>query len=207
ETQLERLGGASRYDTALAVIKDAFRSDDDVAEDVDAVFLASGANYPDALAAGPAAAWRGGPVIMLDPRKPVLPDEVRAFIAELSPNEIYITGSTRALPASIDADIEGLAEFTDRLSGSSRFETSLLINQAAFQFETEEAVVATGLGFADALSGGPFAAQMGAPLYLAQRACIDLAALQDMSDLNVQRIRFLGSSRALSDDVYNFMVC
>ena len=56
--QLTRLGGATRYETAFAVVNDAFRGDDDIPELSEAVFLASGANYPDALAAGPAAAPR-----------------------------------------------------------------------------------------------------------------------------------------------------
>lgn len=207
-TQVTRLGGASRYDTGFAVVSDAFRDDDATPEQTEAIFLASGANYPDALAAGPAAAWSGGPVILLDPAQPRLPTEVRELITNLDPNYLYIVGGTGSLPAALDADIVGLAnEDEERLSGAGRYETSLLINQAAFLFETEEAVLATGQGFADALSGGPFAAQLGAPLYLAPSTCIPLAVLEDMSALNVQRIHLLGGLGALSARVEGLAVC
>ncbi|MER3389465.1 MAG: cell wall-binding repeat-containing protein [Microcella sp.] len=207
-TQVSRLGGANRYDTGFAVVGDAFRGDDAIPEQTEAIFLASGANYPDALAAGPAASWSGGPVILLDPSQPRLPRQVREMIESLAPDYLYVVGGTGALPASIDADIDGLARIDEkRLSGANRYETSLLVNQAAFLFETEEAVLATGLGFADALSGGPFAAQLGAPLYLAPQTCIPLPALADMSALNVQRIHLLGGVGALSARVAALEIC
>jgi putative cell wall-binding protein len=208
ETQVTRLGGATRYETAFAVANDAFRGDDDVPERPEAVFLASGANYPDALAAGPAAAWLGGPVILIDPSQRQLSAQVRELIVRLDPDYVYIVGGSGALPAWVDSDVAGLAALEERrLSGSNRYETALLVNQAAFLFETEEAVLANGQGFADALSGGPFAAQLGAPLYLAPTSCIPLPVLQDMSDLSVQRINLLGGLGALNANVENLAIC
>src|SRR5690606_36475270 len=55
-----RLRGTSRYDTSRAIAVDAFTSGATTA------FIATGRDYPDALAASPAAAHFDGPVILVD---------------------------------------------------------------------------------------------------------------------------------------------
>lgn len=58
----DRLAGANRYATSLAVAEAARAQGLDAA----AVWLATGHAFPDALAAGPAAARAGAPVVLLD---------------------------------------------------------------------------------------------------------------------------------------------
>jgi hypothetical protein len=58
---LVSLAGGDRYATAVAVSAWRFRSK------VPAVYIATGANFPDALAGGPAAARAGGPVLLVPP--------------------------------------------------------------------------------------------------------------------------------------------
>lgn len=60
--QVTRLAGATRYGTSVAV------ADEGVALGLDApaVWLATGTAYPDALAAGPAAARAGAPLLLVD---------------------------------------------------------------------------------------------------------------------------------------------
>jgi putative cell wall-binding protein len=57
-----RLAGASRYETSVAVAAAAVRAGLDDGE----VWVATGRNYPDALAAGPAAAASGSPLVLVD---------------------------------------------------------------------------------------------------------------------------------------------
>jgi putative cell wall-binding protein len=59
---VERLAGATRYDTSAAVADAGVAAGLDGAE----VWIATGRNFPDALAAGPAAARRGGPLLLVD---------------------------------------------------------------------------------------------------------------------------------------------
>lgn len=59
---LERLAGRNRYETSLAVAMEAIAA----GLDADEIWLATGRNFPDALAAGPAAALAGAPLLLLD---------------------------------------------------------------------------------------------------------------------------------------------
>ena len=65
-----RYAGADRYGTALAVA--------DALGDPSTVLLATGTNFPDALAAGPAAAHVGGVVLLTDGT--VLPPPVATYL-------------------------------------------------------------------------------------------------------------------------------
>ncbi len=57
--EMQRLSGADRYATAAAVSAASF------SPGVPVAYVATGANFPDALAAGAAAAERGGPVLLV----------------------------------------------------------------------------------------------------------------------------------------------
>ncbi|WP_370326954.1 cell wall-binding repeat-containing protein [Euzebya sp.] len=61
-----RLAGATRYETSVAIADAAVDRGLDAAE----VWVATGLDYPDALAAGPAAAASGSPLVLVDGRTP-----------------------------------------------------------------------------------------------------------------------------------------
>ena len=60
--RVERLGGATRYETSIAVAE----AGRDAGLTTNAVWVATGRNFPDALAAGPAAAASGSPLVLID---------------------------------------------------------------------------------------------------------------------------------------------
>ncbi len=62
DATVERLSGATRYATSVAVAAAARAA----GLDGDAVWVATGRNFPDALAAGPAAARSGSPLVLVD---------------------------------------------------------------------------------------------------------------------------------------------
>ncbi|MDO9590368.1 MAG: cell wall-binding repeat-containing protein, partial [Microcella sp.] len=91
-----------------------------------------------------------------------------------------------------------------RLAGTSRFDTARVINDFAFaSTETypDFAFIANGLGFADALTGGPLASRFGAPMFLSTQRCLDVDVFIDLLDLLVVEAYALGSPIALSDRV------
>jgi putative cell wall-binding protein len=57
-----RLAGATRYETSVAVADEA----QDAGLTSGVVWVATGRNFPDALAAGPAAALAGSPLVLID---------------------------------------------------------------------------------------------------------------------------------------------
>jgi putative cell wall-binding protein len=62
-------------------------------------------------------------------------------------------------------------------------------------------VLATGEGFADALAGGPVAAELGGPVLLTGSDHMPSSVLDELVRLAPQRILLLGGTAAITDDV------
>ncbi|GAA1424296.1 cell wall-binding repeat-containing protein [Agrococcus citreus] len=196
----ERIAGADRYETAIAVSQRSFPIGAPV------VYLASGENFPDGLAAGPAAAHEGGPVLLTPrgtPSQAVL-DEIR----RLAPGEVVIVGGEPSVSAEVEAAVRALSATRTvvRLGGSDRFETSRLIAEHAFR-ETGagSAFIATGLKFPDALAAGPAAALRDGPVLLVDggAAAPDAATLTTMQGLGVGWAGVVGDASSVSTGVHS----
>jgi putative cell wall-binding protein len=59
--------------------------------------VATGRNFPDALAAGPAAARNAAPVLLVDGEDPGGSPASSAWLAETSPTNLVLVGGTAAI--------------------------------------------------------------------------------------------------------------
>ncbi|MGM1030676.1 MAG: cell wall-binding repeat-containing protein [Actinomycetota bacterium] len=191
-----RVAGADRYETAVAVSRRTFPSGAAV------VYLARGEDYPDGLAAGPAAAHRGGPVL-LTPQASALP-AVLAEITRLAPTQVVIVGGTPSVSAAVESSVRALAPGRDmvRLGGVDRFETSRLVAEHAFP-SAASALVATGLNFPDALAAVPVAARRDGPVLLVngKSGSLDAATAATLRRLGVGWVGVAGDTRSVSAGV------
>jgi putative cell wall-binding protein len=89
---VQRRAGADRYETAVAVSKASFGS-------ADRVFIATGANFPDGLAGGPAGAQLRAPLLLVRPD--ALPTAVRNELLRLDPARVTILGGPNAVSESV----------------------------------------------------------------------------------------------------------
>lgn len=161
-----RLAGSSRYATAVAVARYLGAG----AASPDALFLATGLDFPDALSAGAAAGsyWLGGAAapggaVLLT--STTMPPEVAAYLAEARAANPAVRVSAVGGSAAAVAAKALPAGSVQRLVGSDRYTTAAYVAEA--HFGAQSAVgIATGTGFADALSGGVLAARLNAPLLL-----------------------------------------
>lgn len=197
ETVVERIAGSNRYTTATTISAQAYPDGADV------VFIANGQNYPDALSAGPAAAFSGGPLLLVSPT--AVPTEVFQEIERLDPSHIVVVGGTPSVSAAAYAELEGLPGTIERIAGDDRYETSRKIAQSVFgESGAETAYISTGLNFPDALTGGAAAGAHDAPVILVNGSAAELntptASL--LEDLGVSTIKVLGSSASVSDGLF-----
>src|SRR5450755_713016 len=151
ETELTGLGyvvtrysGANRFATAVTVA--------DALGDPGVVLLATGTNFPDALAAGVAAVKAGGVVLLTNGS--TLPAETSAYLSA-HPGAVYAIGGPAAA-----ADPSATA-----IVGADRFDTSIDVATKFFSAPTGVGI-ATGLSFPDALSAGALLGHVTAPLLL-----------------------------------------
>jgi putative cell wall-binding protein len=147
-----RIWGADRYETALAVAGD-FSADD-------CFILATGENFPDALAAGPLAEEWSCPILLN--RGSSLLANVKAYIDGYGAEAVYIVGGESAVPASVETEILSMGINVERFAGDNRFETAAAIAAVLADDDNDHSVVlVNGNSFADALAAGPFASLPG----------------------------------------------
>lgn len=89
---------------------------------------------------------------------------------------------------------------TERLAGRGREHTAAAVARAGFPDGADEAVVAAGTDFPDALSGGPLAAVLDAPLLLANPNGVADVTLSALDNLGVARVTVLGGEAAVPPD-------
>ena len=183
----DRIGGSDRYDVAVAISKQNFPNP------VSTVYVATGANYPDALSAAPAAAKAGAPLLLV-PSGASLPESVRAEIARLRPTEIIVVGGPASVSDEVFTALSQLTITVSRVTGIDRYEVSRDLAADAFATGAAVAYVATGAKFPDALSASAAAGSIGAPVILVDGISptldTDTAAL--IAQLGVTEIRIAG---------------
>jgi hypothetical protein len=142
-TETDRISGPDRYATAVAISSE-------YPAGVGVVYVASGANFPDALSAAPAASLQGGPLLLAP--QAALPDLVRNEIVRLRPALIVVVGGPMSVSSRVYDQLAMIAPIR-RDAGLDRYETSRIIVRNAFRAGADTAIVATGANFPDALSG------------------------------------------------------
>ncbi|HEX5589383.1 MAG TPA: M14 family zinc carboxypeptidase [Candidatus Limnocylindrales bacterium] len=157
-TLVWRVAGPDRYGTAAALSTGSF-----AAGDADVVFVASGAGFPDALAAAAAAAAVDAPVLLTAPA--FLPAATAAELDRLNPGRIVIVGGPSAVSAAVADAVRRYAPTVERLAGPDRYGTAAAIADR-FLPDATAVIIATAGTFADALAAAPLARALGSPLLL-----------------------------------------
>lgn len=186
----DRLAGANRYATAVEVSESAFPWGS-----VPVVYVASGQDFPDALAAAPVAGLEGGP-ILLTPRD-VLPPDVAGEIARLQPGRIVIVGGEASIGAGVARRLGDLTDgAVERRAGPTRYETAVEIARSRFT-SAEVVYLASGSAFPDALAAAPLAGKGAGPVLLTPRDSLPGVVEDELRRLNPATIVVLGGEGAV----------
>jgi len=173
-----RISGSDRYSTAVAASAAAFSPATTTA------YVATGLNFPDALAGGPAAIKNNGPMLLVQPT--AIPGSVRAELTRLGLSNIVILGGTTAVSSAVETDLGSYAGTVTRISGSNRHATAAAVSAATFPSGAGTIFVATGENFPDALAGGPAAAAGNGPMLLVNKHSVPQATANELSRLTGQ---------------------
>ncbi|NYF09841.1 YVTN family beta-propeller protein [Leifsonia sp. AK011] len=196
---VSRIAGTNRYDTARQLVQSAQFTQ------VDQVYIATGNNFPDALAAGAAAASGGDPVILVNGTASSLDSATLSLIQSTGAPKAVILGQTNAVSSGIEDQL-GQSYEVERLAGTTRYETAVLVNQYAFG-GASTALLATGANFPDALAGTPLANATSAPLYVVRTDCVPAGVLSEFDRLGTSRVILLGGTPTLSVEVEDLTPC
>ena len=178
-----RLFGDSRYDTNIAILKEAGVSGD-------SIIVATGKTFADSLSASAAKL----PILLVKPNAS-LNDAQKEILAGMK--NIYIVGGEGAVSIAYADELAVYGEVT-RVFGSSRYDTSVEIAKT-FCKDVTKAVVASGKNFPDGLCGGPLAAALNAPLVLTKDGGA-AAAAGYVAEKGIASGFVLGGDGALTDE-------
>lgn len=201
EVEIDRFFGSNRYETALDIARQGF-------ETASIAFIATGENFPDALAASAAAGHLGGPVLLVPRRLTQLDEATVAELTRLGVTTVVIAGGPAAVSEELEASLASVPGVTtvERRSGRDRFATAASLNEYAFT-ESDVGYVASGMNFPDALGAAAAAGAFNAPLHLSNGVCTHTPSLQHLVDARVGTVRFIGSTAVLRSTVAEFLTC
>lgn len=206
---VERLAGATRYETAADVAR-AIDARGDIGATpggMRSVFLAAGDTFADALAAGAPAALGPNrmPILLTQPDS--LPQATVAALDELPVEQVLIAGGTEAVSADVQARLEARGLNVVRFEGATRTETAAALADFAVDIlpaTPANVHLARSDAFPDGLTAGPLAASANGPLLLADGPDQLGGAAADWLRArcpDVQVVRAVGGSAAVSTAV------
>ncbi|MEE8601396.1 cell wall-binding repeat-containing protein [Euzebya tangerina] len=188
---VERMGGATRIATAEQIAEQTFP------DGTETVIITSGADFPDAVVAGPLAAGTPAPILLSNPDG--LLDSTLATIARLEATDAIVVGGPAVLDLAVEEQLVAAGLDVVRVFGENRFETAAALTSVVPQ--AESVLLATGEAFPDALSGGPIGAARGAPLLLTGSQTLAEPARCEIARLRPDRVLILGGPSAVSEEV------
>ena len=198
-----RIGGENRYETsALIAAESARRRTTEPTETV--VYVATGTNFPDALAASAASYAQARPIV-LTPPDGLAPVAVAALEA-LRPDRVVVLGSTAAVSEGVEGQLAGPERTVVRLGGENRYDTALLVAEEAREtcgLTYRDLAIAIGTDFPDALAGGAMAGRLGTALVLTRPDVLSpqVASLIAYDPASFGTPRCLGSAVTLQPSV------
>ncbi len=166
---VERVQGPNRYDTAVAAARKVA-----AIAPPGKVIVVSGTAWPDAASASALAYAKSYPVLLMRPT--AVGDSATAFLAQYRPEMAIFVGGANTVSETIKAVVGKITgKPTTRVSGANRYDTAAAVARHSVTVEgfgATAAYLATGLNYADALTGGMLAGVRTQPLLLMQKdAC------------------------------------
>lgn len=183
---VERVAGADRFATSVEAAR--------MMPESGTAMVASGDDFPDALAAAAIAGARGWP-ILLTPGD-ALTDEVTAYVDEAGFKEVYAVGGSGVIGEGVITELSEGASVS-RVAGANRFETAEALSER-FVDDADVVGVASGTAFPDALAGGVHAAAHDGPLALVSDGRLFSPQRRQMRRLQPDRAMVYGGEAAVS---------
>ncbi|PKQ21083.1 MAG: hypothetical protein CVT66_01080 [Actinobacteria bacterium HGW-Actinobacteria-6] len=192
-----RLAGADRYETSVQISQEAFPNGSD------AVIIATGANWPDALCGSALAGAVDAPILLAAPGG--LSTAVKAEITRLGAVDAYILGNEKAVSVAIEQVLDDmLSGYVDRLAGRDRYWTAKAITNKVIELRPSAydgtALVTTGGNYADAMAAAPLSAALAWPILLENPLSHSVYAPADLSHAII-----LGGETAVSQTAENYL--
>ncbi len=195
-SRIPRLAGLNRYSTSCAISTKGW-------ETSNAVVIARGDLFPDALA-GAALAYKNSCPILLT-ESATLTAETEAEIKRLGATRAIILGGTGAISSTVEQKLSQLGLSVTRISGEDRYDTAAKIALEVGS-PSRTAIIATGENFADALAISSHSAENQKPILLVRKDVLPKKTEDTLSSLNISSVVIVGGTGAVSQTVQDALI-
>ena len=186
-----RVGGLNRYDTAARLSQDVPVGG--------RVFVASGDDYPDALAAA-ARAGDGRSAILLT-REDSVPSVTREALSRLDPRQIGVVGGREKISSEVMGELLAYTRDVVRVAGTTRYGTAAAVAELDPAPRGGTVYVASGLDFPDALAAAARAGAEDSAILLVKDDSVPSQTVEALERLAPSRIVLAGGTTAVQDKV------
>ncbi|WML32617.1 cell wall-binding repeat-containing protein [Clostridium sp. OS1-26] len=185
-----RIFGQDRYETCIKIAEQL----DNVTE----IAVVTGESFPDALSISPIAVKRNMPIILVSHNE--IPSVVKDYINSHKLTTTYVIGSGTSLNNAV---LKGLSNI-ELVTGNDKYQVNLnIIDKFKSDLNLGTVYVASGEGFADALSGSILAGKNSNPLLLiGNDPSIEKNYFANNS-INISNINVLGGIGVVPDEIIN----
>lgn len=195
-----RIAGQDRYETSFFI---ASQVNPGI---TNSVILASGKDFPDALAGTPLSKKLNAPILLVDDfiygNSYENLDYIKKHLSK--DGTIYLLGGESSISSNVVNELEQQG-YTNikRLGGTNRFDTnSTIVNEMNIE-EGTPVVIVNGFNFPDALSISSIAASKGYPIFMSQNNSIPNTVINKISSINPSKIYLIGGTGALNNNIQN----
>ena len=188
-----RVTGSDRFETSVEISKSLFTD-----TRPSTVYVATGLNYPDSLAAAPVASRVGSPLLLV--AQDHIPATVAQELRRLHPDRIVVIGGTPSIADSVERELAAFAPEVKRITGLDRFGTSRALARDSFANGAPTVYLVTGLNFPDALIAAAPAALDQAPVIMVNgnASTLDAQTADLLRDLGTDRVIVVGGLPSVS---------
>ncbi len=165
------------------------------------VIIASGENFPDALASSGLAGCVNGPILLT--KRSQLPSTVAAEIRRLGASKAIIVGGPVAVDPVVEKQLGYVGVKVSRIGGADRYETAAMIGTRVVSYGQwgGRVFIARGDDFADALALGPLAFVSKAPIVLVKPNTVPSATRSFLGAIPASSGCIAGGTVAVSENV------
>lgn len=197
EENIKRIGGKDRYETDALIGNELGSPDNKTA------IIATGENYPDALASASFSGFKRIPVLLVN--KDSVPDKIKDVLKNLKITKTVIVGGNLVVGKEVEDWLNSNGYSPNRIFGDDRYGTAKALAEYGILQGMKPLVVyiATGENFPDALSIGPLAASNKSPIILTGSNILRPQSKEWLNENknNIFLINIAGGSAAVSDSV------
>ena len=194
DLKVERLGGQTRYETNIAILKEAGVDKEDL-------LVCTGEGFADSLSASAV----GKPILLVAGSG--VNDTQKKYLGSLKINDIYLIGGTGVVSDKIGTQLKKYDQDDkcERVAGKNRYLTSVAVAEEFFPKGSDSTVLAYAMNFPDGLAGGPLALSIKAPLILTDNSGYS-EAVAYAKNAGIKKAVVLGGPTLISDGVVNRII-